>query len=266
TATLHKPHVATHSRQDFIDVNVSGTLNLTEAAAEAGVSAFVFTSTTSVFGRAMNPAPGEPAAWIDEDVRPVAKNIYGVTKAAAEDIVELAQLRTGLPSVVLRISRFFPEVDDDRDTREAFADENIKANEFAFRRLDVADAVGAHLAALAAAPRLGFGRYVVSATTPFERTDAARLGRDAPAVLAARVPAYAEVYAQRGWRMFPTLDRVYDNARARAELGWAPTYDFARVLTALAAGAPPVSPLAQAIGAKGYHDAAFEDGPYPVAC
>lgn len=27
-ATLHKPHVATHSRQDFVDANVTGTLNL----------------------------------------------------------------------------------------------------------------------------------------------------------------------------------------------------------------------------------------------
>lgn len=27
-ATLHKPHVATHSRQDFVDVNVNGTLIL----------------------------------------------------------------------------------------------------------------------------------------------------------------------------------------------------------------------------------------------
>jgi UDP-glucose 4-epimerase len=265
-ATLHKPHVATHSRADFVDVNVHGALNLTEAAAAAGVSAFVFTSTTSVFGRAMNPAPGTPAAWIDEDVRPVAKNIYGVTKAAAEDIVELAHLRTGLPAVVLRVSRFFPEADDDRDVRGAFEDANLKANEFAFRRLDVADAVGAHLAAIEAAPRLGFGRYVVSATTPFERGDAAALGTDAPAVLAARVPAYAEVYARRGWRMFAALDRVYDNARARADLGWRPAYDFARVIDALAAGQPPLSPLAQAIGAKGYHDAAFEDGPYPVAC
>src|SRR3954467_3172359 len=49
TATLHKPHVATHSRQDFVDVNISGTLNLLEAAAEAGARAFVFTSTTRVF-------------------------------------------------------------------------------------------------------------------------------------------------------------------------------------------------------------------------
>src|SRR5271154_1191609 len=84
-ATLHKPHVATHSRQDFIDTNVTGTLNLLEEAAAAGVGAFVYTSTTSVFGDALIPHPGAPAAWVTEDVRPIPKNIYGVTKAAAED-------------------------------------------------------------------------------------------------------------------------------------------------------------------------------------
>src|SRR5438046_2360354 len=36
-ATLHKPHVATHPRQAFVDTNVTGTLTLLEAAAEAGV-------------------------------------------------------------------------------------------------------------------------------------------------------------------------------------------------------------------------------------
>jgi UDP-glucose 4-epimerase len=46
TATLHKPHIATHSRQDFVDTNVTGTLNLLEEAAAAGVASFVYTSTT----------------------------------------------------------------------------------------------------------------------------------------------------------------------------------------------------------------------------
>ena len=44
------------------------------------------------------------------------------------------------------------------------------------------------------------------------------------------------------------------NARARADLGWAPRYDFRSVLDALKAGENPASPLALAIGAKGYHD------------
>jgi UDP-glucose 4-epimerase len=263
-ATLHKPHVATHPRQDFVDVNITGTLNLLEEAAEAGVGAFVFTSTTSAFGHALAPPPGAPAAWIDEDVRPIPKNIYGVTKVAAEDLCELLHRRTGLPVVALRTSRFFPEPDDDREMRDGYADANAKANEFLFRRLDVEDAVGAHLAAVDAAPRLGFGRYVVSATTPFTHDDVARLGVDAPAVLAERVPAYVEAYARLGWRMFPTLDRVYDNARARRDLGWRPRYDFAHVLGRVATGEAPTSPLAQAIGAKGYHAEIFRDGPYPV--
>ena len=72
-ATLHKPHVATHSRQDFVDTNITGTLNLLEEATAAGVNAFVFTSTTSVFGDALVPPAGAPAAWVTEDVAPVAE-------------------------------------------------------------------------------------------------------------------------------------------------------------------------------------------------
>src|SRR5580765_802894 len=88
-ATLHKPHVATHSRQDFVDTNITGTLNLLEEAAAAGAKSFIYTSTTSVFGDALVPPAKAPAAWITEDVRPVPRNIYGVTKAAAEDLCEL---------------------------------------------------------------------------------------------------------------------------------------------------------------------------------
>src|SRR5262245_10921965 len=64
TATLHKPHVATHPRQAFIDTNVTGTLALLEEAVTAGVSRFVYTSTTSAFGAALTPPAGAPAAWI----------------------------------------------------------------------------------------------------------------------------------------------------------------------------------------------------------
>src|SRR5215813_2867539 len=148
TATLHKPHVATHSRQDFVDTNVTGTLNLLEEAMPAGVSAFIFTSTTSVFGRALTPASGQPAAWITEDVIPVPKNIYGVTKLAAESLCELFHRQSGLPCIILRTSRFFPEIDDDRSAREAFDDTNLKVNEFLYRRADVEDIVSAHLLAM----------------------------------------------------------------------------------------------------------------------
>jgi len=263
-ATLHKPHVATHSRQDFVDTNVTGTLNLLEEAAAAPVRAFVYTSTTSAFGRALVPPPGAPAAWITEEVMPVPKNIYGVTKVAAEDMCELFHQRAALPCLVLRTSRFFPEEDDRKETREAYADLNAKANEFLYRRVDVEDVVSAHLLALDRAPALGFGRYIVSATTPFTRDDLLELRTDARSVVARRVPRHRDVYAARGWSMFPGIDRVYDNARARRDLGWQPRYDFARILELVDAEGVASSPLARSIGSKGYHSETFTEGPYPV--
>jgi UDP-glucose 4-epimerase len=264
TATLHKPHVATHSRQDFVDTNITGTLNLLEEAANAGVGAFVFTSTTSVFGDALVPPAGAPAAWVTENIVPIPKNIYGVTKAAAEDLCQLFHRRFGLPAIVLRTSRFFPEPDDSRNVRERYADANVKANEFLFRRLDIEDAVSAHLLAAERAREIGFDRYIVSATTPFTPADLATLRHDAPAVVRRHVPQYEAVYDARGWRMVPTIDRVYVNARARAALGWQPRHDFAAVVARLAAGGDVMSPLARAVGAKGYHAEAFAEGPYPV--
>lgn len=263
-ATLHKPHVATHSRQAFVDTNVTGTLNLLEAAADNGVGAFVFTSTTSAFGDALVPAEGEPAAWIDEDVAPRSKNIYGATKLAAEDLCRLFQRNQGLPCIVLRTARFFPEADDDARRRDAYADANLKANEFLYRRADVQDLADAHLLAIEHAPRIGFGRYVLSATTPFRREDLAELRVDAAAVVRRRVPGCETAYARLGWRLPAHIDRVYASERARAELGWRPRHDFARVVARVLAGEDPRSPLAQAIGRKGYHDGAYAEGLYPV--
>jgi nucleoside-diphosphate-sugar epimerase len=259
---LHKPHVASHDRQAFVDTNITGTLTLLEEAVAAGVASFVFTSTTSVFGRALTPATGEPAAWITEDVTPVPRNIYGVTKTAAEDLCELVHAEHGLPVIVLRTSRFFPEGDDVDAVRTAYADANVKANEFLNRRADIADVADAHLLAMARAPQIGFGRYIISATTPFTPADLAALRADAPAVVRRLFPDQEAEYKRRGWRMFGQIDRVYVNARARADLGWAPRYDFRRVLDALKAGADPRSPLARAIGAKGYH--ATSTGVYTV--
>jgi UDP-glucose 4-epimerase len=252
-ATLHKPHVATHRHQDFIDVNLTGTLNLLEAAVDARIRAFVFTSTTSAFGRALTPPRGEPAAWLTEDVVPVPKNIYGVTKVAAENLCELAHRDAGMPCLVLRTSRFFPEEDDLPAVRDAREDANNKANEFLYRRVDIEDVVDAHLLALGRARDIGFARYIVSATTPFTRDDLAALRADAPAVVRRHVPGYEAEYARRGWTMFESIDRVYDNAKARAGLGWRPKVDFASVIARLRETDDIRSPMALAVGSKGYH-------------
>ena len=249
-ATLHKPHVGSHSRQDFVDTNVTGTLTLLEEAAAAGVGRFVFTSTTSAFGRALTPPAGAPAAWITEDVRPLPHNVYGVTKAAAENLCELVHRDHGLPCVVLRTSRFFTDADDREDLRRVYPDANLKVNELLYRRVDLEDVVAAHRLAISRAPEIGFGRYIVSATTPFSRADVAALRTDAPAVVRRLFPDYESVYTKRGWRMFPSIERVYVNDRARCELGWSPRYDFGGVLDRLIVGEAPWSPLAVAIGER----------------
>ncbi len=68
-----------------------------------------------------------PAAWITEEVAPVPKNIYGVTKTAAENLVSALFWAIGLPCIVLRTSRFFPEEDDNRKMLDIYPDSNIKA-------------------------------------------------------------------------------------------------------------------------------------------
>jgi UDP-glucose 4-epimerase len=261
-ATLHKPHVGTHTRQQFVDANVTGTLNLLEESVAAGVGRFVFTSTTSAFGRALSPPAGAPAAWITEDVAPVPRNVYGVTKVAAEDLCELVHRDHGLPCLILRTSRFFPEGDDRDEIRAAYEDGNLKVNELLSRRVDLEDVVSAHRLALERAPAIGFGRYIISATTPFTRDDLAALRGGAPAVVKRLFPDYEAIYAERGWKMLPGIDRVYVNEHARSELGWRPRYDFRHALDRLRSGQDPRSPLALDVGAKGYH--AVSTGPYTV--
>ena len=184
---------------------------------------------------------------------PVPRNVYSVTKSAAEDLCELISREHGLPCVILRTSRFFPEGDDLDEVRTTYEDANVKANELLYRRVDLEDVVNAHRLAMDRAPDIGFGRYIISATSPFQPDDGAELRADAPAVLLRYFPDYRTIYAELGWRMFPTIDRVYVNTRAREALNWVPRYDFRHVLDSLAAGQDPRSPLAKMVGAKGSH-------------
>jgi UDP-glucose 4-epimerase len=253
TATLHKPHVATHSRQDFVDTNVTGTLTLLEASLAAGVQSFIFTSTTSTFGDSLTPPSGAPATWITEDVPLAPKNIYGVTKSAAEDLCLLFHRNHGLPCVVLRTSRFFPEGDDNLDKRNTFDGMNLKVIELLYRRVDIQDVVTAHTTAMLNARRIGFGKFIISATTPFDQSDLAQLHGHASDVLRKKVPQFEAAFRAKDWSMLEDIDRVYVNERARTVLGWKPEYDFARAIDDITNGRDPRSPLARSIGVKGYH-------------
>lgn len=232
---LHKPDIARFAPQAFVDVNVTGTLNLLEAAVAAGHDRFVFTSTTSLMiSQAIRDDEGAHAVWLDESAGPLEpRNIYGITKLAAEGLCRLFSKDHGLNCAVLRTSRFFPE---DDDTIRDIHGENLKAVELLYRRLTVEDAADAHVAAL---ERIrGFEVFVISARTPFARSDVAALKTDAAGVIARHFPDAPDLFARRGWRLPASIGRIYDPAKAERLLGFRATTDFAAVLDALRNGTP----------------------------
>ncbi|KAF5022903.1 hypothetical protein F66182_5022 [Fusarium sp. NRRL 66182] len=265
-ATLHKPHVESHTKQDFIDTNITGTLVLLEEAAKLGaqIESFVFFSTTSTFGAALSPKSGQPAAWIDETVVPIPKNIYGATKVAAEDMCFLVQKQTGMPVLVLRTSRFFPEQDDDEDRRAALSDDNLKVLELAYRRCDIEDIVRAAVCAMAKAREIKFRKYIISAPPPFanDAKTLASLDKNPDEIFEAVAPSCADVFRDQNWAFLKRIDRVYDSSRAVEELGWKPEYTFKQVVELIRQGKAWRSELTARVGKKGYH--AVSHGVYTV--
>lgn len=232
TAALHKPDITRYPPMAFIETNVTGTLNLLQAAIAAGHDRFVYTSTTSLMiSQDIHQQAGPAAVWVDESLGPLApRNIYGVTKLAAEGLCRLHFLEHGLNCTVLRTGRFFPEEDD---TIRALSGPNLKANEFLNRRLTVEDAADAHVVALDRAPAVGFEIFVLSAPTPFVRSEAEALRRAAGEVIERHFPDAPILYARLGWRLPTSIGQVYDASRIERVLGFRCATDFGRVLDAL---------------------------------
>jgi nucleoside-diphosphate-sugar epimerase len=264
-AALHKPHIASQTKDQFVHTNISGTLHLLEAAAKSPtINSFVFLSTTSAFGSALSPKQGQPAAWIDESVVPVPKNIYGATKVSAEDLCYLIHKEHRLPVLVLRTSRFFPEEDDDEDRRTSMDDENLKVCELAYRRVDIADVVQACVCAIHKAPGIGWGKYIISAPSPFlnDNETLGRLDSDAGLAMRNAVPSCEAVFCEKGWKFLRRIDRVYDSSKAVRELGWRPEYTFEAAVQKVAQGHEWRSDLTFRVGKKGYH--AVTTGVYTI--
>jgi nucleoside-diphosphate-sugar epimerase len=210
-AALHAPHVGVASEDEFRSVNVDATARLIDAALAAGVARFVFTSSTSVYGHALEPAGGR-AAWIDEETQPRPRDVYDETKLAAEALVRAS----GLGGAILRMSRCFPEPAP------------LMAAYRLHRGIDRRDVARAH--ALALGREEGCATYVISAAPPFLREDGQMLFEDAAAAIRRRAPAVAAAFERRGWPLPPSIDRVYSPARASAELGFVPFHSATDVI------------------------------------
>ena len=95
-----------------------------------------------------------------------------------------------------------------------------------YRGVDARDVASAHRLALEH-PAPGFEVFNVSARSPFQRGDLTDLLRDAAAVIERYYPWAAEEFAERGWDLPATIDRVYVTDKAQRVLGYAPRHDFA---------------------------------------
>lgn len=134
-------------------------------------------------------------------------------------------------------------------------DANLKVCELAYRRVDIADVVSACVCAMRKAGGIGFGRYVISAPPPMERSAdlLRRLDVNAEEVMKRAVPGVEEVFEGRGWKFLRRMDRVYDSGKAVRELGWLPEYTFEKTVGRLERGEEWRSALALRVGKRGYH-------------
>ena len=266
-ATLHKPHVATHPRQDFVDTNITGTLNLLEAARRRARCA-----------RSSSPAPparsatrscraaGAPAAWITEDVCRFRRTSTASPSSPPRTSASCSRATSGCRARAAHLALFPRGRRQSRPSRDAYDDANVQANELLYRRVDIEDVVDAHLLALerAAGARLPeihhLGHDAVQAATISPSS-----ARDAPGGAPAVPGLSCTLRSDAAGGCFPEIDRVYVNAAARARPRLARrATTSAIVLDCLRAGADFRSPLAIAVGSKGYHEQVFDAGPYPV--
>jgi len=216
TAALHGRHYDLNfSRAAFIDTNILGTLNLLNAAVKNSVQKFLYTSTTSIYGTAMQD--DKQAVWVDETLTEEPRDIYDITKQCCEQLCKDFFDKEGLEATVYRVARFLPEPD------------NLMANHRSYRGLDERD--GAEALRLALAHTFThYDVFNISSGSPFQKEDLVALKTSPKDVILKYYPEAATIYAEKGW-FFPTfIDRVYVSEKAKKIFGYEPKYTFAYLL------------------------------------
>lgn len=159
-----------------MEVNVGGTLNLLNAAANLGdrLERFVFASSAAVYG-SRSLYPGETVREADQLAPP---NLYGVWKMAGEQLARLFHEKTGVPTVCLRLNTTYGKGREKGKTAAPTA--AMKAVALGYARAEsvpfrmpyfgrenyhyVGD-VGAHFASCALDPFEGFGAFNIRGKT-----------------------------------------------------------------------------------------------------
>jgi nucleoside-diphosphate-sugar epimerase len=219
TAALHGYHVDRNVEEvDFVRTNILATTHLLDASRDCGVQRFIYTSSTSVYGEAM--VDSRRAVWVDEALAPRPRDIYDVTKLAAEALCRLYFERDGLQTCVLRVSRFMDEPLNDI------------ANYRLYRGLDERDGARAHLLAIRH-DHQRFEIFNISNRSPFSRDQLEPLKTDPARLIKALFEGIEGRYARLGWRLPDSIDRVYAIGKAERVLGYDPVHNFTEYVAGL---------------------------------
>jgi nucleoside-diphosphate-sugar epimerase len=229
SGAISGPMVAAGDPHKVVSVNVTGTLNVAEAALRAGVERVVALSSAGVYGAQSTLDP------VREDAPLNAVDIYGASKIAAETILRAYRYDHGLPAVALRPSSVYGP----GRTTACFIRDMIEhaqrgdplplAPEGACRRqvVHVDDVVAAILGALKA-PRLDDLAFNVSGGTWLSE-------REIAAQAAPVLPGLQIGETDAPGRCLDGEMGPLDIARARAAFGFSPRIPLAEGIAAYAA-------------------------------
>jgi nucleoside-diphosphate-sugar epimerase len=219
-AAIHGIHLGDYSTRDFYDLNLTGTLNVWEAAVDAGVRAVVFSSTMGVYKT--HSAPGEGRA-LREDVPLRPGDVYGWTKLAGEELCQLYGRTHGIPSVGLRFGMFVPE---------PFFRYGIR---LLYGGVDTRDVVRSVLTSIDAltSGKITWGAFNVESALPFRDDDADQLTRDPLPVLDAYYPGASQLLRQRGVDRLAPITVRYPMDHADQVLDFRPECNFEQWLDEL---------------------------------
>lgn len=212
TAALHGRHMdLKYTREDFIETNITGTLNLLNACVYNSIKRFLFTSTTSIYGNAMIDT--EKAVWVTEELPILPRDIYDITKQCCEELCKDFFDKEGIITSVYRVGRFLPE------------SINLMLNHRLYRGLDERD--GAQALALAVEYNFNtFEIFNISSGSPFDIDDLVLLKKNPTQVLINKMPKIIDIYKSNSWELPSTIDRVYVCDKAKTILGYIPKYTF----------------------------------------
>jgi UDP-glucose 4-epimerase len=210
SAAYLTPHVGVKSDEEFQHVNVHGTEVLLDLAIQNKIERFVFTSTTSIYG--CTTRPKTEAIWVTEALAPNPEDIYDLTKLEAERLCQEAS-RTGLNTIVLRMSRCFPEP------------AHLQVFYRLYRGVSGRDVAEAHWLAVSSSIS-GADIFNISADPPFQKTETGVLLKDPWSVIDRIHPEAGRLYDQMKWEKPSSIDRVYVIDKAKRILNYQPRDNF----------------------------------------